>query len=194
MSRAQRRKKRLARLAKVMAAALVVVVLLNIFVVRQGRVRLRSMEPTLSDGDWILFEKLVTSRGGPGRFDIVVFKAPEDPDTVYIKRVVGLPNEIVEARGGALWVDGDPRALPVGVDWGKESFGPETVRAAHYFVVGDNLGASEDSRTWGAVPRDYILGRVFWRFWPPAEWKVFRRGGALQDGVEDGDQEIQADE
>jgi len=184
----------LARLAKVMASALVVVVLLNIFVVRQGRVRLNSMEPALSDGDWILFEKLVMSRGGPGRFDIVVFKAPEDPDTVYIKRVVGLPNEIVEARGGALWVDGDPQALPVGVDWGKESFGPETVRAAHYFVVGDHLAASEDSRTWGAVPRDYILGRVFWRFWPPAEWKVFRRGGALQDGVEDGDQEIQADE
>jgi signal peptidase I len=190
VSRAQKRKKRLARFAGVMAAALLVVVLLNIFVVRQGRVRLSSMEPVLSDGDWILFEKLALSRGGPRRFDIVVFKAPDDPDSVFIKRVIGLPNEIVEARSGALYVDGHEVALPEGVDWGEAAFAPATVKAAHYFVVGDNVAESEDSRAWGPVPRDYVLGRVFWRFWPPGEWKIFRRSGALQQGVEDGDQGI----
>lgn len=192
MSRAKR-KKRLARLAGILAAALVVVVVLNVFVVRQGRVRLSSMEPVLADGDWILFEKLVMSRGGPERFDIAVFKAPNDPDTIYIKRVIALPNEIVEARDGALYVDGEEVALPGEVEWGDADFAPSTVPPAHYFVVGDNLAGSEDSRNWGPVPRDYILGRVFWRFWPPGDWKIFRRHGALQQGVEDADQGIQAD-
>lgn len=192
MSRAKR-KKMLTRLACILAVALVATLVLNVFVIRQGRVRLSSMEPALADGDWILFEKLVMSRGGPERFDIVVFKAPNDPDAIYIKRVIALPNEIVEAREGGLYVDGEEVVLPGEVEWGDADLAPTTVPPAHYFVVGDNLARSEDSRNWGPVPRDYILGRVFWRFWPPGDWKIFRRYGAFERGVQDADQTIQAD-
>lgn len=193
MSRGPKRRKRLVRAAKVAVAILAVLVLLNAYVVQRGRVTLSSMEPTLSGGEWVLFEKLVRRRGGPRRFDIVVFKAPNDPDKVFIKRVVGLPNEVVEAREGVLYVDNTATALPTGVDWGSVEFGPSLVTAAHYFVVGDNPAESQDSRAWGCVPRDYVLGRVFWRFWPPGRWRIFGREDVRQPGVEDADTGVQAD-
>ena len=153
-------KKRLKRVARIALLIAVALVLLEAFFVQHGKVRLSSMEPSLGDGDWVLFEKLVVSRGGPRRFDIVVFKAPTDPDKVFIKRVAGLPNEIVEAKGGRLFVDGEEVALGDAVDWGETDFGPVTVSPAHYFVVGDNLAESLDSREWGSVPRDYILSLI----------------------------------
>ncbi len=187
MSRAAKRRK---RLGWTIAGALVVIVALNTFVVRQGRVRLRSMEPVLNEGDWVLFEKPGLKRAGARRFDIVVFKAPNDPDSIYIKRVIGLPGEIVEARQGALYVDGRAVQMPCGVDWGGVEFAPATVRAAHYFVVGDNPSESRDSRDWGGVPRDYILGRVLWRFWPPGAMKIYRRCDAAHEGAGNADKGI----
>jgi signal peptidase I len=182
---------RLRRAAVVTFGILVVLLALDAWVAQHGRVRLRSMEPTLSDGDWVLFEKL--NKREIRRFDIVVFKAPRDPDKVFIKRVVGLENEIVEARGGRLFVDQREVDLPAGVDWGEGGFGPELVNAAHCFVVGDNFTDSEDSRSWGCVPRDYVLGRVFWRFWPLSKWRLFGEQDAVIHGAEDGDKGIQAD-
>ncbi len=194
MSRPGKGRKRLLRALKIALAIAVALVLLNAYVVQRGRVRLSSMEPTLHDGEWVLFEKVMMHRGGPKRFDIVVFKAPNDPDKVFIKRVVALPNEVVEARKGDLFVDNEPRTLPEGVDWGEAEFGPELVSAAHYFVVGDNLAESQDSRTWGCVPRDYVLGRVIWRFWPPGRWRIFGREAVRRQGVGDADKGTQADD
>ncbi len=184
MGRRSKLKRRLARAVKVAAALAVVWVALELFVVQHGRVKLKSMEPALHDGDWVLFDKTVVRRRGLRRFDIVVFKAPADPDKIYIKRVVGLPNEVVRLTGGVLLVDSDEIALPAGVDWEGIDYGPAPVEAAHYFVLGDNAGESEDSRAWGDVPRDYILGRVMWRFWPVTNWKVFRRASAWTIGFD----------
>lgn len=183
----EKRRRRLARAAKISAAALVVLVLLNLFVVERGRVKLHSMEPTLSDGDWVLFEKVTKRCGGPRRFDVLVFKAPNDPDKAYIKRLIGLPDEVVEADDGRLLVNGEEVAVPAGKRWAGMSFGPTAVGPAHYFVVGDNPDESRDSRDWGGVPRDYILGRVFLRWWPPAEMACIRRESASTEGVESGD-------
>ncbi len=193
MGPAAKRRKRLARAAKIAALCIAILIFLNLFVVERGRVRLDSMEPSLSDGDWVLFEKTSVCRQGPKRFDIVVFKAPRDPDKVYIKRVVALPNEVVEAREGKVFVDGRPLVPPEGVDWGPLEFGPVPVEPAHYYVLGDNPAESVDSRVWDGVPRDYVLGRVFLRFYPLGEIRSFGRESAFEEGVQDGDQGIQAD-
>ncbi len=149
---------------------------LKTWVVEIGRVRLHSLEPTLSDGDWVVFEKISARR--PKRFDIVVFKAPREPDKIYIKRVIGLPNEVIGMRRGELFVNELEVRLPGGGKWEGSDFGPIPVERAHYFVVGDNPADSLDSREWGGVPRDYILGRVILRFLPIGKWKAFRRESA----------------
>jgi signal peptidase I len=185
MGLASKRGKRLARFVKVavlLAAALFVTA---VYIAELGRVNGRSMDPALSDGDRIIFEKLTLRRTGLQRFDIVVFKAPYDPDQVYIKRVVGLPEELVRISQGRLEVNGADVPLPDGVDWGKADFGPVAVPPAHYFCVGDNLGESVDSRVWGFVPRDYCLGRVWLRFWPAGGWRMFGRESASAKGIED---------
>ena len=175
---------------KAAAVAAVVLVATGVFVAEFARVHGSSMEPTLSSGDRIIFEKISMRRGGPARFDIVVFKAPNDPDTIYIKRVVGLPDEVVEARAGRLVVNGVETPLPAGVSWGTADVAPAAVGPAHYFVTGDNLAESVDSRQWGAVPRDYILGTVWLRFWPAGKMTVFKRESAAATGARDGDKGI----
>ncbi|MCD6404500.1 MAG: signal peptidase I [Planctomycetes bacterium] len=177
MSPASKRRRRLVRAAKVLLALALVLGVLKTWVVEIGRVRLHSLEPTLCDGDWVVFEKISARR--PKRFDIVVFKAPREPDKVYIKRVIGLPNEVVEVRLGKLFVNELEVCLPNGANWAGADFGPTPVERAHYFVVGDNPANSVDSREWGGVPRDYVLGRVILRFRPVGKWKTFRRESAL---------------
>ena len=185
MGPASKRRKRLARAVKLAAAAAVVLVLAGVYLGEFARVNGRSMEPALAGGDRVFFEKLSVRRTGPNRFDIVVFKAPEEPDRLYIKRVVGLPEDVAEAAEGRLMINGVQVPLPAGLDWGDARFGPVAMRPGHYFVVGDNLGDSVDSRQWGPVPRDYILGRVCLRFWPVGKWRVFQRESASGEGVRD---------
>ena len=184
MGPAFRRKKRLPLVVKVVAAAALLAIA-GIYAGEIARVNGRSMEPALESGDRVVFEKLSVRRAGLKRFDIVVFKAPEDPDTVYIKRVIGLPDEVVQATGGRLLVNGVEKALPAGMESAGMEFGPVVVRPAHYFVVGDNCGDSVDSRQWGAVPRDYILGRAVLRFWPVGSMKIFGCFGAQEERVKD---------
>ena len=192
MKPAFNRKKRFVRRVRIALAILVVLVAIDVWLVRMGRIRQRSMEPVLSDGDWVFFDKTVMRRGGPKRFDIVMFKGPDDPDKIFIKRVIAVGNEIVEVDDGRLLVNGIELEKPDGAEWGELEIGPHVVRPAHYYVLGDNLRESLDSRAWGDVPRDYIMGRVLWRFWPVGNWRIFRREDVRVLGVEDGDKGIQA--
>jgi len=173
--RASPKSKRLARLLRIAVLLAAVAIVVGVYLAEFGRVKGRSMEPTLRDGDRVVFEKVSSRWGGPVRFDVLVFKGPNDPDKVLIKRVVGLPDEMIEIRAGRLLVNGVHASLPPSLDWGDVDFGPVAVSPAHYFVLGDNMGDSDDSRRWGGVPRDYVLGRVCWRFWPLVAWKVFAR-------------------
>ncbi len=187
MGRAADRKKRLARMVKAAAVLAAAVALTGVFVAEFGHVRGRSMEAALRNGDRVVFEKITPRLGGPQRFDIVAFKAPNDPDTIYIKRVIGLGDDVVEIRGGRLLVNAVEVSPPEGMSLGDIAFGPAAVSHAHYFVLGDNLAESVDSREWGSVPRDYVLGRVVLRFWPVGSWRLFRRTSANLKGSQDGD-------
>ena len=130
-----------------------------------------SMEPTLKVKDRVIVNKLSYDFHEVHRGDIVVFKSPpgEESSTVkdLIKRVIGLPGETVEARDGQILIDGQPLTEPYledGVRTGPME--PHKVPPGHVWVMGDNRPNSKDSRYFGAIDEDLIVGRAFVRVWP----------------------------
>lgn len=135
-----------------------------------------SMEPTLTDSDYLLLNKFSDIE----RFDIVVFPPPDEEDTQYIKRVIGLPGDTVEYREDVLYLNGEPTEqyfLPENLPE-EESYyssgnfnlltllGEEEVPEGHYFLLGDNRLNSRDSRSFGFISDEEILGKVSLRYWP----------------------------
>ena len=130
-------------------------------------VRGASMQPGIHDGDRILVEPFSLLVAPVGRGDVVVLRSPLDPEVDYIKRVVGLPGELVAVRADGVWIDGQRLEEPYAiVDRGtprvRTRLGPD-----EFFVLGDNRPQSADSRDFGAIRRDQLRGRVDLRVWPP---------------------------
>jgi signal peptidase I len=127
------------------------------------------MEPSLHSGQYLIVSKVRYLAEEPQRGDIVVFEPPNGAYEDYIKRIVGLPGEQVEARDGAIWIDGYRLEEPYVSDRtpysGSWQLGPD-----EYFVMGDNRPNSSDSHTWGPLPRDNIVGKAWICYWPPQEW------------------------
>jgi signal peptidase I len=155
------------------------------FVVKPYLIPSVSMANTLLPGQRVLVDRLVYHYRAVHRGDIIVFRWPgHENETPLIKRVVGLPGDRLSLRQGRLYVNGHPlpegyvkhdrgvaeKTLPafqgVGADaWSLAT--PYTVPPDHFFVMGDNRTESNDSRYWGTVPRDHIIGRAFFVYWPP---------------------------
>jgi signal peptidase I len=138
-----------------------------------------SMVPTLMVKDRLLVNKLAYDLNDPERGDIVLFENQQDGKDPLIKRVIGLPGETLELRDGRVYVDGEPleepylKRDPCRPGYPKTcSFGPVTVPRNHYFMMGDNRTNSLDSRFFGPVPEDDVVGEALVRFWP-----VSRAGG-----------------
>jgi len=138
-----------------------------------------SMEPTLMIGDRILVDKLSYHLHVVGRFDIVVFAKPpkEDADpsiTDLVKRVIGLPGDVISSRGGQVYIDGrllhEPFLPPGTVTTGIVT---QKVPPNEYFVMGDNRSDSQDSRFFGPIPRSLIVGRAVLRIWPLSRIHLF---------------------
>ena len=133
-----------------------------------------SMVPTLQVWDRLLINKLAYDLEEPERGDIVLFRDPEGGEEPLIKRVVGLPGDKIAVRGGKLFLNGDPRketyvAGKTCIRYQPKtcSFGPVTVPKEHVFVMGDNRANSLDSRFFGPIPEDTLIGEALLRFWPP---------------------------
>ncbi len=129
-----------------------------------------SMVPTLEVWDRVLINKLAYDLDEPERGDIVLFRSPEGGEDPLIKRVVGLPGDTIEVRHDRLFLNGEPQREPyVNDEYLKlqTSFGPLEVPADHVFVMGDNRGNSQDSRVFGPVPEENLIGEALFRFWPP---------------------------
>lgn len=132
-------------------------------------VRGSSMEPSLHNGQYLVASKISYRLGDPERGDIVVLLPPNGTGEDYIKRIIGLPGEHVEARDGAVWVNGyrldEPylhSPIPYSGSW---IVGPD-----EYFVLGDNRANSSDSHSWGMLPRENIVGKAWLCYWPPQYW------------------------
>jgi len=170
------------------AMALVLALFIRTFLVQAFKIPSGSMLPTLKIGDHLLVNKfiygvripLLGKRVGefhePERGDIIVFIYPKDRSEDFIKRIVGLPGEMVEIRNKVIYINGaavdDPHGyyppnttiLPASIS-ARDNFGPFIVPKRHVFVMGDNRDHSHDSRFWGTVPIDEILGKAFILYW-----------------------------
>lgn len=130
-----------------------------------------SMEPNLHDGQRILLNKAVFYYSDPGRGEIIVFHHPRDPHGIPpIKRVIGLPGELVEIRDGKVYINGLEIDEPYITDPPQYDMGEITVPAEHYFVLGDNRNHSEDSHFEWTVSRENIIAKAWLSIWPPDLW------------------------
>ena len=139
-----------------------------VFVAQSFLVQGGSMEPSLHHGDRLLVDKLTYRFRDPQRGEIIVFQYPADPSRKFIKRVIGLPGDIVHIRGGLVFVNGRPlrEDYILGPTYGD--FPPVRIPEGHYFVLGDNRNNSDDSRfaDVGPVPRRLVVGRAVFAYWP----------------------------
>jgi signal peptidase I len=126
-----------------------------------------SMEPNLHDGQYLIVNKLVYYLHPPERGDIVVFHYPRNPRRDFIKRVIGLPGERVEVRGGRIFINDEELGEPYALHTGNYAWGPQTLAEDQYFVLGDNRNSSSDSHSWGTLPGDAIVGKAWISYWPP---------------------------
>jgi len=167
----------LLEIVQALALAVVISVVLNLFVVQVTEVRQRSMEPTLFQSDRVLVSKVDYRFGSPERGDIIVFNPPFDSTIPYVKRVIAVAGETVELREGRVLVNGREVALAEAV--GQSA--PQSTRITYPFRVpagtvwtmGDNRAASSDSRSFGPVPVENIIGKVIVRFWPLDHFQPF---------------------
>lgn len=158
--------------------ALSVFVLLYLFVAQPNQVHGHSMEPNFHDKEFLLTEKISYKRRDPIRGDVVVFKAPpsepcSENQCEYIKRVIGLPGEIVRIADGNIYINGnllDETYLSEDLQINAGSYlregRPMIVPNGEYILMGDNRPHSRDSREFGPIPKEDIVGRAFFRYWP----------------------------
>lgn len=132
------------------------------------RVEGNSMEPSLHDGEFVVVNRLAYRWSEPTRGDIVVFRFPLDPERRFIKRIIGLPGDIVRVDGGRVFVDGVPLEEPY-IAAQPRYAGQWTVGPQEVFVLGDNRNNSSDSQNWGMLPLEDILGKAILVYWPPSE-------------------------
>ncbi|HNK63062.1 MAG TPA: signal peptidase I [Anaerolineales bacterium] len=130
-----------------------------------------SMRPTLDDGEFLLVNKLSYKWNDFSRGDIVVFHFPLNPEEELIKRVIGLPGDHVVVRNSRVYVN-DELVQEGYIEQAPLYTGEWFVTQDHLFVLGDNRNNSNDSKDWGMLPMENVVGRAVLIYWPPPVWKV----------------------
>jgi len=187
----QKIKKEIKEWTEALIIAIILATFIRTFFIQAFKIPTGSMKPTLLEGDHILVSKFIygakipfTKKAripgfrAPKRGDIIVFIYPEDPKKDYIKRLVGLPGETVRIKEGRVYIDGKPLLDKQfqniyyynRSNFCKDSFETITVPADSYFVLGDNSGSSVDSRYWGFVPKENLVGKANLIYWPI--WRI----------------------
>jgi signal peptidase I len=186
----------------IVALALALALAIQAWLVKPYQIPSESMEPTLDVGQRVLVNRFLYHFTDPSNGDIVVFHPPkgadngtecgaphpmrqacdtptaEESDQNFIKRIVAGPGDTLSVRDGHPVVNGvekkdEPYTLPCGNGGACDLPMPIKIPAGHYFMMGDNRGASDDSRFWGPVPRDWIIGEAFATYWPPDRIGIF---------------------
>jgi signal peptidase I len=188
----------LLELIVIVAVAIGLALLIQAFLIKPYRIPSESMEPTLDVGQRVLVSRFNYHLSDPDRGDVVVFhppkgagsntcgiQKPEDQacgrptsqeDSVnFIKRIVAVPGDTLSIRNGHAIVNGKPQkddftqpCAPGTCNFPR----PIKIPPGHFFMMGDNRGASDDSRFWGPVPEKWIIGQAFATYWPPKRWGV----------------------
>lgn len=158
---------------KIVVLALLIVIPIRYFIFQPFVIKGNSMEPNFHQGDYLIVDEITYRFKEPQRGDVIVFNYPQDTSQRFIKRIIGLPGETVTMDGGKITISKgiEKRILDESAYLPKQNSLDSislSLGADEYFVLGDNRFASFDSRKWGSLPRDYIVGRVILRTWLPA--------------------------
>jgi signal peptidase I len=158
-------------LARFAFFALIIVIPIRVYIAQPFVVSGSSMVPTFEDGQYLIIDEISYRLNDPQRDEVVVFRYPNDPTKFFIKRIIGLPNETVDIKNNTIVITS--KEHPDGFTLDQSYIKNETnnnmrfeLKDGEYFVMGDNRIASSDSRYWGAVPRDLLIGKVFLRLLP----------------------------
>lgn len=149
-------------------------IVLRLFVFKPYLIPSASMEPGIAPGDRIIVNQLSYRLGAPSRGDVVVFAYPRDPNRTFVKRVLALEGETVELKDNQVFINSQLVNEPYLKPGDYPPFGPETIPKDNVFVLGDNRRQSEDSREWGLLPRNYLIGKATMIYYPLSRIKFLR--------------------
>jgi signal peptidase I len=165
---------------KVILISLAIIVPVRYFLIQPFYVKGASMEPNFFDHEYLIINEISYRFNAPERGDIVVFKYPRDPSQYFIKRIIGLPNETLEIKDGKIVIFNsdhqDGMVLEENyLEENIKTFGNRTISLGleEYFIMGDNRLASFDSRSFGPIKKESIVGKVWFRGWPFNKLKIF---------------------
>jgi signal peptidase I len=157
--------------------AVIIALLINLFLAQATRVYGSSMEPNLHTDQRLVVEKISYNPWvhirGPQRGDVVVLRI-DDKSEMLIKRVIGLPGDTVEIRGDQVFINGKLLDEPYLPRPAYGNYGPTDVPPLHIFVLGDNRNSSNDSRVFGPISLNDVVGRAWFSYWPPDQWGPVR--------------------
>lgn len=165
-------------IATFLILAVVIVLPIRLFVAQPFVVEGESMYPTFDSGDYLIVDELTYRFNEPARGDVIVFRYPNNPEVFYIKRVIGLPGETVSIDQGQVTIkkaDGNTIVLEEEYVVTEDATYTKstTVGPGEYFVMGDNRPRSSDSRVWGLLPDEDIMGRAFLQLLPAGDIGLF---------------------
>lgn len=168
-------------IVKVVVISLAIILPVRYFLIQPFFVIGASMEPNFQSGNYLIIDELSYRLRQPERGEVVVFKYPNNPKEYYIKRIIGLPGETVAVKNGKITIKNTEN--PGGFVLDESEYlnrytsrdTERTLSENEYFVLGDNRDASSDSRIWGSLPEDLIIGKAWIRIFPFDEFQVFSK-------------------
>lgn len=169
-------------LVKILVVALALIIPFRILIAEPFVVSGSSMFPNFHNKDYLIIDRISYRIHPPERGDVVVLKFPKDPSQYYIKRIVGLPSDHISCQKGKVVISKEEGQQPIVL---KESYLPSNTQTLNckpltilgsdeYFVLGDNRTASSDSRVWGVLPKDDIVGRAWFRVFPLGDFGLVK--------------------
>ncbi len=172
-TKSQKIKKELIDIIKTIVIAIIVAFIITNFIIVNAIVPTGSMKNTIMPNDRLIAFRLSYLFSSPERGDIIVFRAPDDEEMLYVKRIIGMPGETINIIDGKVYINDSEQ--PLDDEYIMEemlgSFGPYTVPEDSYFMLGDNRNDSQDSRYWENtfLPKDNILGKAIFKYYPKIE-------------------------
>ena len=157
-------------LARFLIISVLIIVPIRTWVAQPFIVRGASMDPTFHDGEYLIIDELTYEFRKPERGEVIVFRFPEDASKFFIKRVIGLPGETIQIKNNKVFLITDDGEKEFREPYLTETLtapdGTVELKAGEYLVLGDNRLFSSDSRRWGTLPENLIIGRAWLRLWP----------------------------